>query len=263
MKQATAMMFAVILSVVGFAWPAAAAGVSAADIQAVCPTCTLSGTAQTYEVCPSSGVSKGAPSPGDMFGALAGGENCIARNYGRGVGTVPTCAAGLEKSALGLDCFPKCPSGYSRADFLCWQDCPANFRNDGAFCFKPGNYQRDKYVWKLGDNVGSLDEARARCRADHPAVGCEKQGQIIYQNCKSGEVQIGLDWCGRSCPAKMTDIGISCRKDTIDQARDKTAASTCEKGKELFFPKGIDRGLCYTKCLKGWKGSGPMCNYED
>jgi hypothetical protein len=115
----------------------------------------------------------------------------------------------------------------------------------------------------LGDKVGSLDEARVRCRAAHPTVGCEKQGQIIYENCKSGHTEIGLDWCGRACPAGMTDIGISCRKDAINTSADATTPATCTTSKELFVPAGINQGLCYTKCLTGWKGSGPMCNYQN
>lgn len=227
------------------------------DITQICPNCEMSGDSPM--VCETK-VSKS----GAMIGATSNGKQCIESTYGRGVGTVPDCSNSQEKQ--GALCYPKCRAGYKRLVGVCWQKCPAAFRDDGAFCFKPGNYQRDKYIWEIGDRVGSLDGARARCAKKHPVAGCEKQGQIIYEKCKSGWVEIGLDWCGPSCPDKMKDIGISCAKDKIDQSTEGTPPSVCETGQELYVPPGqlgaTKTGLCYDACFPGWKGAGPICQHE-
>lgn len=65
----------------------------------------------------------------------------------------------------------------------------------------------------------------------------------------------------------MTDIGISCQKDKIDQGLEGVPPSVCSTGEELFIPGGqigaTKTGLCYPACYTGWKGSHTQCIYQD
>lgn len=49
----------------------------------------------------------------------------------------------------------------------------------------------------------------------------------------------------------MTDIGVSCHKDSYGRGVGKTL--TCTKEQEY------DAGLCYTPCAEGANGVGPVC----
>lgn len=54
-------------------------------------------------------------------------------SYGRGAGDPPSvCLMGAELDA-GL-CYPYCREGYSGVGPVCWEDCPPDFIDDGAFC---------------------------------------------------------------------------------------------------------------------------------
>lgn len=98
MRLTLMIVFAFILNAIGLAGPAVAAGVSVEDIQKICPTCKLSGTAPTLQACSADvSTSTVAPSPGDMINMMEDGENCVARSYGRGVGTIPGCLATEER----------------------------------------------------------------------------------------------------------------------------------------------------------------------
>ncbi len=67
------------------------------------------------------------------------GELYCLSSYGRGVGTpLDACPSGTVQDPTGLLCYPACTPGYSMVGPVCWQDCPADFSDDGAFCGKPG-----------------------------------------------------------------------------------------------------------------------------
>lgn len=168
----------------------------------------------------------------------------------RGVGTVPTtCQSNEERN--GALCYPRCKPGYTGAGPVCWQTCPAGFRNDGAHCGKPRAYGRGAgYPWKLGDRIGSLDGARARCRRAN-RQGCEKHGQIIYPRCRAGYRPMGCCVCSPRCPPTMTDIGVSCRKHSYGRTAGRPLR--CRSGLEM------DAGLCYRPCGYGYVGRGPVC----
>ena len=258
------LVFAVALACAfGMAPEAAAqATTSTFDIKKICPTCVVSGTGP--KVCTER--SSKTATLATMAGVEADGTGCIKSSYDRGVGKIPACGS-YQSEKQGALCYPKCRTGYKRVFTVCWQECPSGYRDDGAFCFKPNQYARDRYPWKFGDKLGSLDAARARCAAAHPVAGCEKQGEIIYEACKSGWTKIGLDWCSPPCPSGMTDIGISCQKDKIDQGLEGVPPSVCSTGEELFIPGGqigaTKTGLCYPACYTGWKGSHTQCIYQD
>lgn len=171
---------------------------------------------------------------------------CWKRSYGRGVGTIPGSCGEYDKS--GLLCYPKCRDNYKGVSFVCWQNCPAGYRDDGAFCAKPAPYGRGAgYPWKFGDGLND-NGMRERCLKDHPE-GCEKNGAIFYPVCKPGFHAVGCCICSPDCPSGMTDIGVSCAKDSYVR---KTLAPTCGD-------KQYNAGLCYKTCNAGYTGIGPVC----
>jgi hypothetical protein len=84
---------------------------------------------------------------------------------------------------------------------VCWQNCPGGFRDDGAFCAKPGPYGR-------GAGYALWDEGK--CRRQNGA--CEKSGLIWYPKCRAGFHPVGCCVCSPDCVNGMKDIGVSCAK---------------------------------------------------
>ena len=72
--------------------------------------------------------------------AGVGPQQCWKDSYGRGVGTIPrNCLPGQEEATPGL-CYDKCGAGYKGAVTMCIPSCPAGFRDDGLYCYKPSPY---------------------------------------------------------------------------------------------------------------------------
>jgi len=180
---------------------------------------------------------------------------CWRQSYGRGVGVpVSACPKGQEKDA-GL-CYPTCEAvgknGWNGVGPVCWQDCPSGFRDDGAYCAKPAAYGRGVgFPWKIGDRAFSLTNARKRCERKHGAGQCEKSGAIYYPKCKPEYRAIGCCVCSPKCPPGMTDIGVSCQKQS--QGRGVGKPMTCKEG------QAYDAGLCYKPCNEHYHGVGPVC----
>jgi hypothetical protein len=178
------------------------------------------------------------------------GQNtyCWKDSYTRGVGTIPSdCAFSQEKQ--GLLCYPKCNDGYTGVASVCWQNCPDGFTDDGAFCRKPAAYGRGwGYAWQIQDgfsNAGML----SRCEAAEGRP-CEMWGAMAYPTCKDGFTPFGSNVCTPVCPSGMTDIGVSCAKQTYTRP---TATATCAPGQVY------EAGLCYVTCRPGYEGVGPVC----
>lgn len=150
-------------------------------------------------------------------GSLFAVDSSTCTDSSTSTATAPaSCPSGTEWHA-GM-CYTPCKSGYSGHATMCvYEPCPTGFRNDGLFCAKPAGYGRGVgYPWKLGDTLGSLDQARARCAKDNPD-GCEKNGEMIYAQCRSGYRAIGSNICSPVCPSAYTDIGASCKKPVYDR----------------------------------------------
>lgn len=185
-------------------------------------------------------------------GATCRLNNILAKaSYGRGVGTVPTdCGAGRELDA-GL-CYPTCAAGFGGVGPVCWQGCPGGFRDDGAYCAKPAAYGRGGgYPWQFGDAPFDLSGARQRCERDN-AGGCEQNGLLYYPKCRANFHAFGCCVCTPDCPAGMTDIGVSCQKQSYGRGVG-TVPTSCAGGLQY------DAGLCYTPCRAGFVGVGPVC----
>lgn len=170
-------------------------------------------------------------------------------SYTRSVGTPLVCPSGKVQS--GALCYDACTSGYTLVAGVCWQQCPAGYPDAGAVCGKPAAYGRGAgYPWKLGDKVGSLDQARDRCARANPQ-GCEKNGQIIYPKCRANYRAIGSNICSPVCPVGMPDAGAFCSKRT--ERRAATPLSDCPSGKVN------ENQLCYEPCKTGYTGIATTC----
>ena len=99
--------------------------------------------------------------------------------------------------------------------------CPAGFRDDGFYCFKPKPY---------GRGTGCFKEAT--CLAEAKPLGtssCEQVGLLLYPNCKPGFHSYGCCICTPDCPAGWTDIGISCLKPAATTTSAPLAVATAAK----------------------------------
>jgi|LakMenE18May11ns_1017337.scaffolds.fasta_scaffold00026_3 hypothetical protein len=228
-----------------------------------------------------------------MFGKLFGGldklkdgigkaKDTLTKSVGRGVGKpIHTCKNNEEKS--GLLCYPKCENidGVSTTGVgpVCWQKCPPDFTDNGAFCLKPKPYGRgvgripDVSCPTAGYTVKGVGKAsfcskglkteasKTSCRADE-----EMYLGLCYPKCKSGYSAFGSNICSPNCPAGFgTDIGISCTKKNKGRGIGKPLG--CAENEEN------DAALCYPKCndVQGVKdiqaknpglqfnGIGPVC----
>mmetsp|Transcript_6124 Transcript_6124/g.7337 ORF Transcript_6124/g.7337 Transcript_6124/m.7337 type:complete len:425 (-) Transcript_6124:139-1413(-) len=160
-------------------------------------------------------------------------HSCWKKAYGRTAGEpLSTCPKDKEKD--GALCYPYCESGYAGVGPVCWQNCPHDkgFRDDGAYCYKPDAY---------GRGAGQVHECK----------GCEKWGALWYPICHEGFHNVGCCVCSPDCPKGMTDIGISCAKDSY--SRTAGTPLTCHEGTEL------SGALCYPPCDHKADGIGPVC----
>ncbi|KAG2431573.1 hypothetical protein HXX76_009587 [Chlamydomonas incerta] len=171
--------------------------------------------------------------------------------YNRGAGHgVDTCAAGTVKDPNGLLCYPACRAGYYMVGPVCWQSCPSGYTNTGAHCLKPAPYGRGAgYPWKFGDGL-SFDAARKRCEKANPG-GCEKNGEVYYPKCRSGYSAVGCCTCSPSCPSGMTDIGVSCQKQSYGNGAGYALGCGSSEDKSGTF--------CYPQCKAGYTGVGFLC----
>merc|ERR1719469_77557 len=166
-------------------------------------------------------------------------ESCWKRAYGRGVGKViSSCPSDKEKD--GALCYPFCKDNFNGVGPVCWENCPSSFRNDGAFCYKPKSYGR-----------GAGYTSKDKCEKKEGEGKCEKNGLLYYPKCHDSFHNVGCCVCSPNCPTDMTDIGISCAK----QSYGRTA------GTPLICKPDEDEssGLCYTPCQHDATGNGPVC----
>jgi hypothetical protein len=167
----------------------------------------------------------------DALGSLIG--------YNRGVGKFPNCGGDHPENSAGL-CYRSCSPGYTGVVTDCLQNCPPEFRDDWLFCAKPAAYGR-----------GGGWATQERCQ-NGTGQACESWGGLWYPKCRPDFHAFGCCICSPNCPAGMTDIGVSCRK----QAHTRGVGLIprwCPAGQEN------DAGLCYPACKPGFKGAAFMC----
>jgi len=166
---------------------------------------------------------------------------CWLDSYGRGVGRpIHTCPDGQDKD--GALCYPQCNPGDYGVGPVCWNNCPGNFRDDGAFCAKPAPY---------GRGAGYVIWQENKCNQNSPIFRCEKYGAMWYSRCAPNFHNVGCCICSPDCPAGMTDIGVSCAKHSYGRGAGNVLQ--CASNEDS------NAGLCYDYCREGYKGIGPVC----
>ena len=169
---------------------------------------------------------------------------CWRQSYGNGAGEPYVCAAGLERN--GLLCYPKCKAGFDGAGPVCWESCPAGYKDTGADCLKPASYGRGAgYVIWDGD----------KCNRENPQ-GCEKNGALWYPKCQANFHAVGCCVCSPDCPSGMTDVGVSCAKNSYGRgAGQPLDMGVCAPG----LQKDPSGALCYPACKAEFHMVGPVC----
>jgi hypothetical protein len=126
-------------------------------------------------------------------------------------------------------CYANCPAGKQRTNFdleYCSTICPDGMTDIGAGC--------QKISYTVGQ--APLTE-KGVCNTDY-----EKKGLLCYPKCEAGKQRTDADvaYCTNICPAGMTDIGISCKKQ-VQRAPSAmlTEVGVCPEGQTK---KGL---LCY------------------
>lgn len=145
-------------------------------------------------------------------------------SFGRGVGSPPNDCALEKEYDWGL-CYPKCSPGYAGVGPVCWESCPSGYTDDGVTC------RRDAHI-----------------------IGADNDACPWYDRC-------GLTFAGGCsvCPQGYDNDGCTCRIDVHifgKNTHTRGAGSVpdgCEQGKQY------DAGLCYSPCLAGYHGVGPVC----
>ena len=88
-------------------------------------------------------------------------------------------------------------------------------------------------------------------KKDMEKDSARRTGLFIIPSARPGFRAIGCCVCSPRCPPGMTDIGISCQKQS--KGRGVGKPMTCKEG------QAYDAGLCYTPCKDHYHGVGPVC----
>jgi hypothetical protein len=182
-------------------------------------------------------------------------SECWVKSYGRGAGNEPIgCPEG--HSIVNGTCLKNCLDGYKEIQSTCWLNCPKDFRDDGAYCFKPESYHR-------GTGYALTDEKL--CLKENSKYGCERTGWIYYKKCQEGYFVQGCCNCSPTCPPKMIDLGNSCGKDNYEREvydvpcmaglvkNTNKCFSPCESGFKRY------ESVCLGSCPKDYTQCGVLC----
>jgi hypothetical protein len=172
-------------------------------------------------------------------------EFCWKSSYNRGVGRLQdSCPP--DQEMRGLNCYSRCPSGYTNVLLDCVQVCPSGWRDDGIFCYLLGEYWRG-YGFALWDKSG--------CERTHGEGNCEIWGVNWFQKCKSGFSGLSEN-CFPPLPNCIAlgfsgGLGLYCSK-SVKPGNPKPL--TCGAGLQLE-----SNGLCYQPCQPGYSGVLFLC----
>lgn len=160
-------------------------------------------------------------------------------------------------------CYTPCKSGYYGAATMCIPECPPGYRNDGLYCYKTGargtNYGRGAgripdVSCDPGWNIQGIGTAswcdngapwyepwNIKTQDSHKSCynNEEMNGGLCYPKCDAGYHADGCCVCAQNCPAGMTDIGISCQKNTYDRGIGNAPKLELKfKGRAIPYSKG-------------------------
>lgn len=180
-------------------------------------------------------------------GESAGPAACWITSYGRGVGTIPSCASNLQYDA-GL-CYTPCPPDYKSVGPICWPNELSYGRGVGTIPNSCGDKQMDAGLCynRCPDGFNPIGPVCWR--------GIEGRGRgvgTIPNRCPSDrDYQDGL--CYTRCKGGFHGVGPVCWTDKQQVARGVGTIPNSCGGNDM------DAGLCYQKCKSGFKGIGPVC----
>lgn len=170
------------------------------------------------------------------FTAQAADDFCWMKTTTRGVGTVPSCAPGMENQA-GL-CYQRCPADKPNGvGPVCWSACPAGYTDMGATCHI---------------NMPLTVKAQWVCTAWFPKwMG----GDCRWKDtrCPSGYTNAGA-FCAltaRPTPAGFSGTYLDPMKNSATRGAGTVPTSCGNKQNQA--------GLCYPACPAGSGGAGPVC----
>ncbi|KAH9095297.1 hypothetical protein Ae201684P_013413 [Aphanomyces euteiches] len=161
---------------------------------------------------------------------------CLKNSYGRGAGTMPQSCDG-NQDHLGLLCYDKCPTNYTRQALDCHQNCPSDFEDQGLFCRKADYGRGAGYPWKFGDGF-NLNKARKRCE-NITALAIAKRAARSFTP-SANLATTPLDAAFAVLCSKYVKI-------------DKPHSGKCSTGLQS------QAGLCYKPCKSSYSGVGPVC----
>lgn len=150
---------------------------------------------------------------------------CWKQTSTRGVGLIPSECPGMEKD--GLLCYPWCKAGYDGVGPVCWEICPPDAHDDGAFC------RRDAKIISSNNNA---------------CPWYDKCGLTFAKGCSK-------------CPTGYINDGCTCRIDAQIWAKKSYGRGA---GTPMQCPAthpDKDAGLCYKNCSAAQDGVGPVCWY--
>jgi hypothetical protein len=169
---------------------------------------------EDWEVVPCQGVIwSGKPVDGKTT------TECYYDNVWRSASVLTECP-GADKS--GALCYPNCREGYTGVAFVCWENCPPGYHDDGAFC-----------------------------RKDVDIISSNNDACPWYNKC-------GLGLRCSICPEGYGNDGCTCRRDADIFAK-KTY--TRGPGYPMSCPPDKEKigGLCYGNCAPGFHADGIYC----
>ena len=120
---------------------------------------------------------------------------------------------------------------------------------DGRFAVP---VQADHSNFKRGANIGAQGGNQGFF---YSLPACEQAGAIIYPKCKANYHAATVNLCSPDCPSGMTDIGVSCAKNSYDRGVGQPI-NTCPAGTEQVG------ALCYPLCRAGFRGQLDWCYKE-
>jgi hypothetical protein len=134
----------------------------------------------------------------EIYGNVKEDVFCWKRSYGRGVGLIPTgCWDRENHNDL---CYARCNGGYDGVGPVCWQQCPGDWQNHPASCFK--HIFQWYFKHSYGRGVGILPTG---CDSDR-----ENDAGLCYPRCSEGYYGVG-PVCWKSCSGSSpVDCGAAC-----------------------------------------------------
>src|SRR5208337_4277587 len=120
----------------------------------------------------------------------------------------------------------------------------------------PGNRHKVGPIRCTEEIAVRLHQASGIDPADSVKRFPKERGIPLYPKCKANFHAVGCCVCSPDCPSDMTDIGVSCAKESYGRGAGKPLEmGTCAPG----LQKDPSGALCYPACKGDFHMVGPVC----